>query len=231
MPAEEDGALWAYLSSGTWSLLGVELPEPVLTEDARQAGFTNEVGVGGSIRFLKNLTGLWVLQECEREWKAAGETFDYATLLAEAEAAPRSDGFVDLNEAPFGFRGGMQRKLEAFCQAHRLAVPPTRGAVVRLILESLAETYRQTLGVLEDLLGRRIEVLHVVGGGSRNALLCQWTADACRCRVVAGPAEATALGNLLVQAQAMGDLPDGVSIRDVVRASCDLRVYEPQEAP
>jgi len=227
-PAEANGAPWAYLSSGTWSLLGVELPEPVLTEAARLSGFTNEVGVDGSIRFLKNLTGLWVLQECERQWKAAGETFDYATLLAEAEATPRSDGFVDLNEAQFGLRGDMQRKLAVYCDEHRLTVPPTRGAVVRLILESLAETYRQTLGVLEDLLGRRIEVLHVVGGGSRNALLCQWTADACRCRVVAGPAEATALGNLLVQAQAMDDLPEGVSIRDVVRASCDLHVYEPR---
>ena len=227
-PAEAGSAPWAYLSSGTWSLLGVELPEPVLTEAARRAGFTNEVGVGGSIRFLKNLTGLWVLQECEREWKATGETVEYATLLAEAEAAPRSDGFVDLNEARFGLRGGMRQKLEAYCREHGLAVPLTRGAVVRLILESLAEGYRQTLRVLEDLLGRRIEVLHIVGGGSRNALLCQWTADACRCRVVAGPAEATALGNLLVQAKAMGDLPEGTSIRDVVRASCALRVFEPE---
>ena len=226
VPAEEHGPPWAYLSSGTWSLLGVELPEPMLTEAARQAGFTNEVGVGGTIRFLKNLTGLWVLQECEREWKDAGATFDYATLLREAEAAPPTDGFVDLNEARFGLRGDMQGKLAAYCREHGLAVPSSRGATVRLILESLAETYRQTLRVLEDLLGRRIEVLHVVGGGSRNALLCQWTADACCCRVVAGPAEATALGNLLVQVQAMDDLPPGVSIRDIVRNSSDLRVFD-----
>ncbi len=225
VPAEE-GTSWAYLSSGTWSLLGVELPAPVLTEAARQAGFTNEVGLGGTIRFLKNLTGLWVLQECEREWQAAGETFDYETLFREAEAAPPAEGFVDLNEARFGLRGEMPQKLAAYCREHNLAVPPTRGALVRLILESLAEKYRQTLRVLETLLGRHIDVLHIVGGGARNALLCQWTADACRCRVVAGPAEATALGNLLVQTQTMGDLPPAVSIRDVVRASSDLRVYE-----
>lgn len=228
VPAEEEEGGWAYLSSGTWSLLGVELPEPVLTEAARQAGFTNEIGVGRTLRFLKNLTGLWVLQECEREWEAAGETVEYAALLAEAGAAAPSERFVDLNAAPFGLRGGMPHKLEDYCRTHGLAVPPTRGAMVRLILESLAEMYRQTLRVLEALLGRRIEVLHVVGGGARNALLCQWTADACRCRVVAGPAEATALGNLLVQAQAMGDLPKNVSIRDVVRQSSALRVYEPQ---
>ena len=226
VPAGAGGRPWAYLSSGTWSLLGAELPEPLLTDAARRAGFTNEVGVGGSIRFLKNLTGLWVLQECEREWKAAGETVDYDTLLDEAEAAQFGDGFVDLNEARFGLRGGMLQKLDAYCREHGLAVPSTRGAVVRLILESLAEAYRQTLRVLEDLLGHRIEVLHIVGGGARNALLCQWTADACRCRVVAGPAEATALGNLLVQSRAMGDLPEGTSIRDVVRASCALQVFE-----
>ena len=228
VPAEKDATSWAYLSSGTWSLLGVELPGPVLTEAARKAGFTNEVGVGGTIRFLKNLTGLWVLQECERAWKAAGAAFDYATLLREAETALPAEGFVDLNEAQFGLRGDMPEKLATYCREHGLAVPVTRGATVRLILESLAETYRQTLRVLEDLLERRIEVLHVVGGGSRNALLGQWTADACRCRVVAGPAEATALGNLLVQVQAMNDLSPGVSIRDIVRNSSDLRVFDPR---
>jgi rhamnulokinase len=228
VPAEEEGASWAYLSSGTWSLLGAELKEPILTDAARAAGFTNEIGVQGTVRFLKNLTGLWVLQECEREWKEAGGAFDYDILLQEAAAAPAPDGFVDLNEARFRLRGDMPEKLNAYCRAHGLAVPATRGAVVRLILESLVEDYRQTLRVLEDLLGKRIDVLHIVGGGSRNALLCQWTADACGCRVVAGPAEATALGNLLVQAYAMGDLPEDVTIRHVVRGSSDLRVYAPR---
>jgi len=228
VPAEADGPPWAYLSSGTWSLLGVALPEPILTEAARQAGFTNEIGHGGTVRFLKNLTGLWVLQECERAWEETGEAVDYALLLREAAAAPRSNGFVDLNETRFGMRGDMEAKLAAYCREHGLVLPQTRGAVVRLVLESLVEMYRQTLRVLEDLLGTRIEVLHVVGGGSRNALLCQWTADACGCRVVAGPAEATALGNLLVQAEAMGDLPEDLSIRDVVRNSSDLRVFEPE---
>lgn len=230
VPVEEEAASWAYLSSGTWSLLGAELEEPILTDAARKAGFTNEVGVHGTIRFLKNLTGLWVLQECEREWNEAGGAFDYDVLLQEAAAAPPPDGFIDLNEERFRLRGDMPEKLNAYCRAHGLAVPATRGAVVRLILESLAEDYRQTLRVLEDLLGRPIDVLHIVGGGSRNALLCQWTADACGCRVVAGPAEATALGNLLVQAYAMGDLPEDVTIRHVVRASSGLRVYAPHNS-
>ena len=228
VPAEEGGDCWAYLSSGTWSLLGVELTDPMLTETARLAGFTNEVGLGGTIRLLKNMTGLWVLQECERAWRLAGETFDYDTLWAEARRAAPVEGFVDLNEGRFTARGDMPTRLRAYCREHGIQEPTSRGAVVRLILTSLAETYRACLRQLEGLLGRSIQVLHVVGGGSRNALLNQWTADACGCTVVAGPAEATALGNLLVQACAMGALPTGVSLREVAAQSCQLHVYEPQ---
>jgi rhamnulokinase len=227
VPADPHGPAWAYLSSGTWSLLGVELAEPVLTDAAREANFTNEAGLDGSVRFLKNLTGLWVLQECEREWREAGERFDTETLIAEAEAANPPAGLVDLDDPRLGERGGMQGRLLACCRDSGVPEPRTRGETVRLVLESLAAGYARSLGQMERIIGRAVERLHVVGGGSRNALLCRLTAERCGCTVIAGPAEATALGNLLVQARALGDLPPSSSIRDVVRASCELREFHP----
>jgi rhamnulokinase len=229
VPAEDDGESWAYISSGTWSLLGVERTDPVLTDAACEASFTNEIGVDGTVRFLKNLTGLWVLQECERAWRADGQDFDYDTLQREAAEA-QSLPVVDLDAPRFRERGQMPEKLRRYCREHDQPVPETRGAFVRLILESLADDYRKKLLQLEDLVGDSIEVVHVVGGGARNELLCQWTADATGRRVVAGPAEATALGNLLIQARTLDGLPDGASVRDVVRASTSLRTYTPNAA-
>ena len=225
-PAAPDGPPWAYISCGTWSLMGVERDTPLLSDAARDAGFTNELGLDGTVRFLKNRTGLWVLQECERAWTADGQQFDYDTLQREARAAA-SLGVIDLDEPRFLERGRMPQKIRAYCRERGQPVPDTRGAFVRLILESLAVDYRDTLATMEELLGNRVETVHLVGGGSRNELLCQWTADATGRRVVAGPAEATALGNLLIQARAMGELSDGTSIRDVVRTSTTLRTYEP----
>jgi len=225
-PAAADGPPWAYISCGTWSLLGVERDGPLLTDAAREADFTNELGLDGMVRFLKNLTGLWVLQECERAWTAEGQTFDYDTLQREARAAA-SLPLIDLNAQRFLERGGMPRKIEAYCQEHDQPVPSTRGEIARLVLESLAADYRDKLELLETVLDERIEVVHLVGGGARNELLCQWTADATGRRVVAGPAEATALGNLLIQARAMDGLPDGTPLRNVVRASSPLQTYEP----
>lgn len=228
VPIAQTGEMpWAYLSCGTWSLLGVERPVPHLTAAAREAGLTNEAGFGGTIRLLKNLNGLWVLQECEREWGAQGEHFTYEDLIREAEAAPSLPP-IDLNDARFGLRGGMQQKIAAYCQEHGMPVPASRGELVRLILESLADSYRRTVRTLEELIGASIATLYMVGGGSQNALLCQLTADACGCRVQAGPAEATALGNLLIQARTMGDIPEGTLIRDVVRRSTELHLYTPR---
>lgn len=227
VPAKENGEPWAYLSCGTWSLLGVERAAPILTNAAREASFTNEIGLDGTVRFLKNLTGLWVLQECERTWEAEGQTFDYDTLQREAVESSFAGDSVDLDDPRFLERGRMPEKLQTYCHEHDQSVPETRGDFVRLILKSLAADYRDKLNVLEELIDESIRVIHLVGGGSRNELLCQWTADATGRRVVAGPAEATALGNLLIQARTMGGLPDGRSIRDVVRASIDLRNYEP----
>lgn len=225
-PAKDDGAPWAYISCGTWSLLGVERAEPILTDEAREAGFTNEIGLDGTIRFLKNLTGLWVLQECERTWEEEGQEFDYDTLQQEAAHA-NPIGTINLEEPRFLERGQMPQKVRAYCRENGQPVPDSRGAFVRLILESLAVDYRDHIDVLEDLTGKSIEVIHLMGGGARNELLCQWTAEIAERRVVAGPAEATALGNVLVQARAVGDLSEETSIRDIVRASTTLRTYTP----
>ncbi len=228
VPAEAGSGSWAFLSSGTWSLMGVELQHPIRTEAARLAGFTNEVGFGGTIRLLKNLTGLWILQECERAWREQGVRVGYGTLLAEALEAEQITGYMDVGDVRFAQRANMPSVIRTYCREHAITVPETRGSLVRLILGSLAEKYRQVLRQLEDLLGHRLDILHVVGGGSRNALLNQWTADCCNCLVVAGPAEATALGNLLIQARAMQDVTSSAALREVARSSSDLRVYCPK---
>jgi rhamnulokinase len=225
VPAEPE-THWAYISCGTWSLVGVEREAPVLTEAAREAGFTHELGLDGTIRFLKNRTGLWVLQECQRVWAEDGQTVDYDALQAEADAAS-IDGIVDLDDPRFLERGNMPARLQAYCREQGQAVPTTRGEMARLVLRSLAADYRDTLALLEDVTGAPIDVVHIVGGGARNELLCRWTATACDRRVVAGPAEATALGNLLIQARTVGALPAGATIRNVVRTSADVRVYTP----
>jgi len=224
-PATEGS--WAFVSSGTWSLLGVERTEPLLTDEAREAGFTNEAGVDGTIRFLKNLTGLWALQECVREW---GDP-PWSSLEREALAAPAGMVTVDLEDPRFLPPGGMEDRLRAWCRETGQPVPETRGQLVRAILGSIAASYGRTLDDVRRVTGRDIEVLHVFGGGSRNRLLCQLAADACGVAVVAGPAEATALGNLLLQARTLGDLPEGMSLRAVAARSSALETYRPTLQP
>jgi rhamnulokinase len=227
VPAAVSGPPWAYISCGTWSLVGVERAEPLLTDAAREAGMTNETGLDRTVRFLKNMTGLWILQECERAWREEGMVVGYDQLMKEAaEASPPAD-YLDVDDPRFSLRGDMHETIRSYCRENGLAVPGTRGELVRLIIESLAEGHRRIVRELEGVIEERIAVIHLVGGGSRNGMLCQLTADRCGCRVVAGPAEATALGNLLVQARAMGDLPPEHPIRDVVRDSFPLRTYEP----
>jgi rhamnulokinase len=222
---------WAYISSGTWSLVGAELHAPVLTPDARAAGFTNEVGLDDTIRFLKNRTGTWILEECAREWAAMGEASSWEGLMREAAAAAPSAFLIDCNAPTFGERGEMIAKVVDASRTAGHVAPLTRGSLVRLVLESLADSYRQTLAELEVLTRENIAVVHIVGGGSRNALLNQLTANACGRRVVAGPTEATALGNLLVQARALGDLPPGMGVRDIARSSSDTTEYVPVQIP
>jgi rhamnulokinase len=227
VPAAPSGPPWAYISSGTWSLVGVERAEPLLTDAARSAGMTNEAGLDGTVRFLRNMTGLWILQECERAWREVGIVVGYDELMEEAAAAPSPADCLDVDDPRFSLRGDMQETIGSYCRELGSRAPATRGELVRLVIESLAEGHRRIIRELERVIEERIEIIHLVGGGSRNAMLCQLTADRCGCRVVAGPAEATALGNLLVQARAMGDLPPDRPIRDVVRNSLSLQSYEP----
>lgn len=220
-------ANWAYLSSGTWSLLGVELPEPVISSEAREADFTNEVGMKNTIRFLKNIAGLWVMQECRRAWEAEGKIFTYDELTRLAAASPPAQAHISLKDPRFLAPGNMPEKVAAFCRESGQPIPTTPGQFVRLILESLALTYAQTLRQMEGLIGHKIEKLHIVGGGSRSELLNQLTADATGLPVIAGPVEATAIGNILIQALALGQLKSGDQLRAIVEASFPTRTFTP----
>jgi rhamnulokinase len=222
---------WAFISCGTWSLMGAERRAPLLTDAAREAGFTNEAGLDGTVRFLKNLTGLWVLQECVREWEASGPVswadVEREARTARSEVGGRSDTIIDLEDDRFLPRGPMEERIHAHCRERNLGRLESRGAIVLAVLSSIAASYRRTLVELEHVTGAAYERIHLFGGGSQNALLCELTADACGCQVVAGPAEATAMGNLLIQARTMGDLPVGASIREIAAASSRLTVYSP----
>ena len=216
---------WAFISSGTWSLIGMELEAPVLTDAAREHGFTNEAGLDRTVRFLKNRAGMWVLEECRREWEEQGTRYGHDAIFRAAAEAPPAGGTVDLNAAVFAGRGEMVRKLTDACTAAGFDAPATHGGMVRLILESLAASHAAALDELEAVTGTRVEDVHIVGGGARNALLDQLTADRTNRRVLAGPEEATVLGNLLVQARALGDLPPGVTVREAARRSSRITEY------
>lgn len=218
---------WAYISCGTWSLVGAELEKPILTDEARMAGFTNETGIDSTVRFLKNRTGLWVLQECEREWKEDGDIYTYKELFEEAREVDADIPIIDLNDQRFAFRGNMQKKICDYCREHKLSVPVTRSEFTAIIMHSLADSYNQTIKELETLLEHKIDTIHLVGGGSRNEWLCQLTADYTGCEVIAGPVEATAIGNLLVQAKAMGDIRKHSDIRNIVKQSFRLKHFHP----
>ena len=222
VPAAAD-ASFAYISSGTWSLVGVELDEPVLSGAALRANFTNEGGVDATIRFLRNVAGLWVLSESMRAWGVD----DVRPLLEEASAAPAFGPLVDLDAADFLAPGDMVPRIEAACARTGQRPPATRGELVRCILESLALAYRRTVREVASLSGRTFDAVHVVGGGVRNELLCRLTADACGLPVLAGPVEASAMGNVLVQARALGvDLPDLPAMRALVARTQQPHRYE-----
>ncbi|MBN2447592.1 MAG: rhamnulokinase, partial [Phycisphaerae bacterium] len=228
VPATGDD--WAYISSGTWSLIGVELNAPLTGPDAMAANFTNEVGVADTIRFLKNVAGLWLEQECLREWRAHGDDVSHTDLVVQARAAPPFACLIDPDDPGFAEPGDMPRRLRDYLAATGQHAPEDRGGLVRCILESLALRYRENLALIEQLTGRTINTLHVVGGGSQNELLCQLTADATRKRVIAGPVEATAIGNIMVQALACKHVGSLADVRLVVAAISELREYEPRES-
>jgi rhamnulokinase len=229
VPAE-NGTNWCYLSSGTWSLLGAEIDAPCVSAAAQAASFTNELGIADKIRFLKNIPGLWPVQECRRDFARRGGNLDYAELTRLASDATAFRTIADLGHASLQTPGEMPRKIEEYAASTDQPKPATAGAFVRTCLESLALAYREKLETLESILDRRFDVLHVVGGGGKNELLCQMTADATGRRVVVGPFEATATGNILVQALALGDVPNIAAMRRIVAKSSRLVTYEPSNA-
>jgi sugar (pentulose or hexulose) kinase len=222
------GKSWAYLSSGTWSLLGVELDEPLISAAALAANYTNEGGVGGKIRFLKNIMGMWLIQESRAEWRRQGKdySFDEMDLMA-AEAEPFRS-FIDPNDDSFVAPGNMPERISAFCQKTGQPVPETPGQIMRCALESLALRYRMALDEIEEITGQEIEILHLVGGGVKNLVLNQYTADAIGRPVITGPIEATALGNIVSQAMATGEIADLAEARAVIAASTETNTLLPQ---
>ncbi|GIV75916.1 MAG: carbohydrate kinase [Litorilinea sp.] len=216
-----------YISSGTWSLMGVEIPEPIITPTARALNFTNEGGVAGTIRLLKNIAGLWLLQECRRQWQREGREYSWEELLALAEQAPPFRSLVDPDAPDFLNPDNMVEAIRRYCRRSGQPVPEDVGSVVRCCLESLALRYRWVLDALEQLTGRRLEVVRIVGGGSQNRLLSQFAADACQRPVVTGPVEATALGNVMVQAIAAGHLANVAEGRSAIAASVAQERFEP----
>jgi rhamnulokinase len=217
----------AYISSGTWSLMGVETPEPVIGEESLAYNFTNEGGVCATIRLLKNIMGLWLVQECRRTWAHEGDELSYDELTRLAAEAPAFGPLIEPDCLEFLRPGDMPTRIQSFCRRTGQRVPETKGEIIRCSLESLALKYRWALEKLEAMVGKRLETIHVVGGGSQNRLLCQLTADAAHRLVVGGPVEATATGNILMQALAKGEIASLAEGREVVRHSFETLDYEP----
>lgn len=227
VPAQEES--FAYISSGTWSLVGLELEHPVLTEASREANFTNERGVDGTIRYLRNMGGLWLLSECQRTWAAEGYKPALADLLDAAAALPPGGPTINPDDSSFIAPDNMPARIRATVGHTGDVLPDDPSAVTRCILDSLAAGYARTIAAAERLADRTVDVVHIVGGGSQNRLLCQLTADTTGKRVIAGPVEATAVGNVLVQARAAGHVGGGLpELRRLVVASHELQTFTPQ---
>lgn len=224
-----DGENWCYISSGTWSLMGVELERPLINEASLAANFTNEAGVGGRVRFLKNLAGLWLVQECRRAWEKEGTTYSYAELMDLAAASEPLGTLIDPDA--FYTPGHHPERIRQYCRDTGQQVPDTPGAICRVILYSLAAGYKKVLENLEKMTERRIDVIHIVGGGSRNKLLNQLAADVCERRVLAGPVEATAAGNILTQVLGTGGLASLEELRRVVCNSFEVEEFLPRPIP
>lgn len=217
-----------YLSSGTWSLMGVEVAEPIINDEMLRLNFTNEGGVGGTIRLLKNVAGMWLLEESRRQWAREGQELGWSTLLDKARNAVPFQSIIDPDDASFNVPGNLPSAIRAYCQKTNQASPSSMGAVARCCLESLALKYRWVVEATERLTRQTVDTVRIVGGGSQNDLLNQFTADACGKRVVAGPVEATALGNIMMQAVAIGHIGNIKEGREAVARSVDLKHFEPK---
>jgi rhamnulokinase len=220
---------FAFISCGTWSILGAELKQPCITPASLAADFTNEGGVAGTFRFLKNLTGLWLVQECRREWHKRGEDISYAELTRLAGEAQPLRSIIDPSSAEFGKPGDMPSRIVDFCVKTGQEISESKGQIVRCALESLALSYRKTLEQLEGILNRRLDPIHIVGGGTQNRLLCKFAADAMNRTVIAGPVEATAIGNICMQAVALGHIGNIDEARKLVRQSFETATYVPAD--
>lgn len=217
---------WCYISSGTWSLMGVEVDQPVINDACLDANFTNETGIAGKIRLLKNIPGMWLLEECRRAWVKEGREYSYAELIELAAAAKPTETLLDLDE--FISPGDHPQRIRQYCRRSGQEVPQDAGSVTQVILQSLAARYAHVLDLMEKLTNRKIDVIHIVGGGSRNKLLNQLAADVTGRRIIAGPAEATAAGNALVQALGTGAINSLEELRAVVRQSFELEEFLPK---
>jgi rhamnulokinase len=222
------GQNFAWLSSGTWSIMGSESPEPIINPTSLKFNFTNEGGVNGTFRFSKNIAGLWLMQECRRAWAVQGEAHTYDELTQSAVEAAPFVALIDPDYGEFAKPGDMPARIRTYCQRTGQPAPESKGAVVRCVLESLALKYRLVLERLESMVGDRLEPLHMVGGGTKNRLLNQFTADATGRQVIAGPVEATAIGNILMQAIALKHVNSLAEARQVVTRSFELETYEPR---
>jgi len=227
IPMEGDHRLW--LSSGTWSIMGLETREPITDANAFAAGFGNELGVDGTVRLLKNISGLWLIQECKRQWALDGDKLSYAELAALALEATPFTAFIDPDDPVFASPGEMPAKIQAWCERNGQPVPQTKGAILRVATESLALKYREVFEHLQKLTGRTFVRLHAGGGGIQNQLLIQATANALGIEVLAGPIEATSCGNLITQMVATGHLPDFQTGRRLIRDSFEFAAYQPQD--
>ncbi len=225
VPAKSENFI--YISSGTWSLMGTELEAPLVNEDSARMNYTNEGGAEGTIRFLKNIMGLWILQESRRQWKREGKDYSFSDLALMAKTAKPLASIIDPDDKLFATPGDMPRRIADYCRMTGQPVPETEGETVRCILDSLALRYRCTVEAIAELTGNRAEAVNIVGGGTQDKLLCQLTADACGLDVIAGPVEATAIGNICMQAIAAGELANMSEAREVVAASFDTEHYTP----
>jgi rhamnulokinase len=228
VPAE--GKQFAYLSSGTWSLMGIEVDEPIINEKSYELNFTNEGGVDGTIRFLKNICGMWLLESCRKEWEVAGHHWSYPDLIEKSKQAAPFASLINPDAAAFANPVSMTEAIQHYCKATDQKIPQSEGEFTRCIFDSLALRYKQVFGFLQGFSSAPIQCLHVIGGGSQNALLNQFTANALGVEVVAGPAEATAIGNIFLQARAAGLVDSLSEMRSLIKKSLPLSTFTPEES-
>ncbi|MBE6331713.1 MAG: rhamnulokinase [Bacteroidales bacterium] len=227
VPAKDEK--FAYLSSGTWSLMGIESKDAIINERSYQLNFTNEGGVEGTTRFLKNITGMWILEQCRKEWKAAGKDYDFVQLAKMEQSAPAFRSFINPDDASFANPPSMLQAINDYCAKTGQPQPEDDSQVARLIMESLALRYRTVFGWLKELADFPLEVLHIIGGGAKNALLAQWTSNSIGVPVLTGPTEATAIGNIMMQFKALGKVKDINEMRALIAKATPLDRYEPQD--